>query len=43
MVSSMTIGEVPSDPLGVGFRGSVSSGAVEFRDTLLSVDLCGDR
>ena len=42
-MSSMTIGEVPSDPLGVGFCGSVSSGAVEFRDTLLSVDLCGDR
>lgn len=45
----MTIAEVLSDPLGVGggWRsracGSVSSCPVEFRDTLLSIELCGVR
>lgn len=45
----MTIAEVPHDPLGVGggqgsgVFGSVSSDPVEFRDSLLSVELCGDR
>lgn len=49
MVCFMSLAKVPSDPLGVGGGwgsgacGSASSYPVDFRDTLLSVESCGDR